>query len=144
MVNKRRHHNAGGIALQMFHEEYTKRDWVVHIHYNSSFCGSIFVHNTWIWAQFVHLPAPHSLRSCVHRTLNNTETLLFGVCFAFLCITTKVECCMTYTKGNTTVLEAQQCTFLRLVMETSLFVYNAWLCLVLDNGADHLDSRSFA
>ena len=52
-------------------------------------------------------------------------------------------CCMIKSKGNTTVLEAKQCTFWTLVKETSLFVDNAWLCLQLDHGAAHLASRSF-
>ena len=41
------------------------------------------------------------------------------------------------------VVEAQQCIFWTLVMETSLFVDNAWLWLQLDHGAAHLGSRSF-
>ena len=35
---------------------------------------------------------PFGYRSSVQRALNNTETVLFGVCFAFLmCIHTEVE-----------------------------------------------------
>ena len=36
----------------------------------------------WIWAQFDHLAAPLGFSSSVHRALNNTETMLFCVCFA--------------------------------------------------------------
>ena len=41
------------------------------------------------------------------------------------------------------MLDSQQCTFWTLVVETSLFVDNAWLCLKLDHGAAHLGYRSF-
>ena len=75
----------------------------------------VFMHN----AQFDHIEATLLFRSSVQRSLNNTETMQFAAAFAFLmCIPTKVECSMTQTNGNTTVHEAQQCTFWTLVMET--------------------------
>ena len=37
MVNKKRHYSAGGTTLHMFHIHYSRRDWVVHILYNSNF-----------------------------------------------------------------------------------------------------------
>ena len=60
-------------------------------------------------------------RCSVHRGLNNTETMLYCVCFPFLMSIHTEDCCMTQTKGKPTVLEAQQCTFWKLVMETSFF-----------------------
>ena len=45
--------------------------------------------------------------------------------------------------GNNTVLEVKQCTFWTLVIETALFVDNAWLCLQSDHGAAHPGSRFF-
>ena len=41
------------------------------------------------------------------------------------------------------MLEAHECTFRTLVMESSLFVDNASLWLQLDHLAEHLGSRSF-
>ena len=144
IVNKTRHYSAEGTPLHMFHRHYSTGDWVLHIVDNLNFCVSFFVHNSWIWAQFDDLAADLGLRYRVHRALSNTEKMLFGVCFAFpMCFLTDVKCCMTSTKGNTTVLEAQQCTFWKLVMKISSFMYNAWLCLQLDHAAAHLDSRSF-
>ena len=111
MANKRRHYSAELTAPHMFHGHCSTREWVVHIVDNLNFCDS-FLHNSWIWAQFDHLAAPLGFISSVHRALTNTETMLFGVCFRFpICILTDVECCMTSTKDNTTVLEVQQCTF---------------------------------
>ena len=70
--------------------------------------------------------------------------MLYCICFDFLMsIHMEDECCMTQTKGTTTVFEAQQCTFWTLVIETSLSVDNAWLCLQLDHGKTHPSSRSF-
>ena len=127
-------------ALHMFYEHYSTRDCVLHILDNSNFCVIVFffVHNAWIGAQFEHLAAPLGFRFSVHRPLNNTETVLFGVCFALMmCIQAEGK------EGNTNVREAQQCTFWTLVIETSLFVDNAWLFLQLDHGVAHLSSRSF-
>ena len=128
-VNKRRHYCAERTSLNMFHGHYSTRDWVVHILDKSNFCvnKTLFpVQKAWIRARFDHWAASLGVRSSVHRVLNNTETMLFGVCFALLmCIHTYVECYMT---GNTKVPEAQQCTFWTLAMEASLFVDNAWLC----------------
>ena len=74
-------------------------------------------------------PAPLGFRSSEDRALNNTETILFGVCFAFL-----LSC-------YSAVLEAHQCTFWTLhnwFMETSLFVDNVWLWSQLNHGAAHI------
>ena len=62
------------------------------------------------------------LASSEHRAFNNTKNMVFGMCLAFLMgIQTEVECCMTQNQGSTTVLEAEQCTFMTLAMETYLF-----------------------
>ena len=83
----------------MIHGHYITRDGVVHILDKSGFCvrKTLFpVHNAYIWSHFYHLGAPLGFRSRVHRALNNTETVLFSMCFAFLMlIHTEVEFCMT-------------------------------------------------
>ena len=98
-VIKRRYYGAQGIALHMFHGHYCTLDWLVHILDKSNFpvIKSLFpVRNAWIWSQFDHLAGLLGFRSSVHRALNNTETVLFRVCFAFLMfIHTEVEYCMT-------------------------------------------------
>ena len=85
MVNKWWHYNAGRTALHMFHGHYSPRDWVVHIIDKSNICvrKTFNVHNAWILAQFDHL-ASSGVMFSVHRALNNTETELLGLCFAFL------------------------------------------------------------
>ena len=86
-------------SLCTFPGHYRTPDWYVHILDKSSFCVRKYlfpVHNAWIWAQFDHIGGPLCFRSSVHRALNNTETVLFGVCIALLmCIHTEVEYCMT-------------------------------------------------
>ena len=83
----------------------------------------------WICSHFDHLESLLGIRSSVHRALNNTETVSFGVCFDFpMCIHAEVEYCMTYTKGNTTVLEPQKCTFWTWSWKL-LYVNNAWCFL---------------
>ena len=99
MVNKTRHYSATGTALHMFHGHWSTRDWVVQLLDKSNSCvrKTFFpVHNAWIWAQFGHLAVLLGFRSSVHRALNNTKTMLFGVWCAFLmCIHTEVQYCMT-------------------------------------------------
>ena len=154
MSNKGRHYSVGDNALHMFHRHYRKGDWVMHILDKSNFCGrkTLFpLHYAWICAQFHHFAAPPGFRSNGHTrtsySVKTTESVLFGVCFASLMfIYPEVECCMTYTNGNTTVLEAQQCTFWTLrywFAETSIVVDNAWLCFQLDHLATYLGSWSF-
>ena len=90
MVKKRRHNSGRGAALHMFLGHYSTRDRLVHILDNSYFCvnRTLFpVHNAWICTQFDHLASHHGFRSSLHRTLNNTETMLFFVCFPFLMCT---------------------------------------------------------
>ena len=86
-------------SLCRFHEHYRTPDGVVQILDKSNFCvrKSLFpVHNACIWAQSDHLEGPLGFRSSVHKALKNTETVLLGVCFAFLmCIHAEVEYCMT-------------------------------------------------
>ena len=71
----------------------------MHILHNSKFCVRktlFFVHNERNGAQFDHKAANVGFMSRVHRGLNNTKKVPFGVCFAFLvCIPREVECCKT-------------------------------------------------
>ena len=92
MVNKRRHYSAGGIRV----------DTTVHQTDLCTFWTSqtLFLvqnaWNAWIWEQFNHLAALLIFKTSIHRALNNTETMLFRVCFAFtMCIHTELEYCMT-------------------------------------------------
>ena len=94
-MKKSLHYSAGGNALHMFHEHYTTGDLVVQILNNSNFCAS-FLRKLHEFAHSSITAAPLDFRSCVHRSLKNTETMLFGVCFAFpMCIHKEVECFMT-------------------------------------------------
>ena len=85
----------------MFFEHNGKRSRVVLILDNSKFFvrKSLFrLHNAWICTQFDH---PHSFGSSVHIALNNTETVLFFVCFGFLmCTHTEGECCMMHCSSH--------------------------------------------
>ena len=137
MVNKMWHYSAGWTVLHMFDGHYSTWDWTVHILCKSNFCVKkilSLVHNAWNRTKFDQLAAALGFISSINRYSNNTEIGLFGVCFAILmCIQTDVVCCMTETKGNNTVLEAQQCKFwtlYRWFMETSLFVDYAWLLTI--------------
>ena len=80
MVNKRGHYSAGVPSLHMLHGHSVHETSETFFVRNPLFP----VHNAWTWAQFDHLAAPRGFRSSVHRSWNNTETMLFGVCFAFL------------------------------------------------------------
>ena len=83
MVNKRRHYSAGGIPLHMFHVHYSIWDGVLHILDNSNICVSFLsVMDEFGHTSITYLPLLISSR--VLRALDNTETVLFGVCFAFL------------------------------------------------------------
>ena len=95
-----------------------------------------------IWPQFDHLAAPFCFRSSVLGALQNTKTMLLDM-FYFPDVYSCGNSVAWQTISITTLLEAHQCTFWTLVMETSLLVDNAWLCLQLDRGAAHLGSRSF-
>ena len=99
MVSKRRQYS----ALHVFHVHYTTRDWVVHILDwimldNDNFLSRKLCFLC-IMYKFGHSSvkaAPLGVWSSVHRALDNTETVLFGVCFAFLIyIHSEVENCMT-------------------------------------------------
>ena len=141
MVNKRRYYRPEGNALHMLHGHYRTQHSVVDILHKSNFCvrKSLFpVQNAWILEEFDHLAGPLGFRSSVHRALNNTETVLL---LFLMCIKTELECCMILTKCNTTLLEAQHCTFWTLIMAISFFVENPWPIIQLDHRAEHLGSR---
>ena len=55
-----------------------------------------FLCKTWICTLFDHLASTLDVTCSAQRGLSNTETMLFGVCFAFLiCIQTNLECFLT-------------------------------------------------
>ena len=56
-------------------------------------CSLCLMHE--FWHSSITAP-PYCFKSSVHRALNKTENVLFGVCFAFLMFFhTEVENCMT-------------------------------------------------
>ena len=78
VVNKRWHYSAGRTVVHMFHGHYRTQDWVVRILDRWNFCArkTLFPVNN------AHLTALLGFTYSVHRALNNSENVLFGVfCF---------------------------------------------------------------